>query len=176
MVCPYCEQESALLPMHRALRTGAAALALLGCLSLYLMARMGGVPLVRTGDISELMDHACVQVAGAVVDDPYVGRREGVVDYVSFCVDDGSGRVRVCAYDETARALLDESLVPVRDAAVSLTGTVRCAGPDRVRVRLRSVRDVRTVAGSDGRVGELATTVPRTLVADAGSGAPDPVR
>jgi hypothetical protein len=136
--CPYCNADSARAPALRVLRYAALALAVPGLFFLYLMARGTDVPLVRIGDVNPLMNFAYVRVAGAVERDAYVGKDGDTVDYVSFLVSDGTGKLRVAAYDDVARGLARESRLPRAGDRVESAGSLSVAADGRTRLRLRS--------------------------------------
>ena len=145
--CPACERfigpAGTCHPTLRALRVGALILALVGFLLLHVMARSTDPPRVRTGTVTARMNYAWVCVNGTVVGEPFLGREEAVIDYVAFSLDDGSGRIRVCAHDDVARALIDAAAVPRPAETVDLSAIVHSGVGGRVQLRLRSARDLR---------------------------------
>jgi len=66
---------------------------------------------------------------------PYIGRRSGEADYVSFPLDDGTGRVLVVAHGGVARSMVKERL-PERGERLRVTGSLSTSADRQVRLRL----------------------------------------
>lgn len=141
--CPYCGTDGVRAGPRGVLRVAVLLLAVLGLLFLYLMGAAGEVRLVDIRDIGPTMNFATVRVRGTVARKPYVSRRDGKAEYLSFLVDDGTGALRVAAQDRTARALDDGDLVPARGTAVQVTGSLRVRGDGDMRMRLLSAAHLR---------------------------------
>jgi hypothetical protein len=126
------------------LRIASLVLAFAGLGLLYAASLHRAVPVVAVKDIIPSMNYAYVRVAGRIVGDMKTGRRNGVVDYVSFRVDDGTGEITVSAYDARARGIVDEGLPLKAGAEVDAAGSlgVRTSGrsvlyveaPEQIRV------------------------------------------
>jgi len=142
-MCPYCGSDSARPRSLKILQTAAVVLAGVGLLFLYVMARYREVPLVQIGDITPLMNYATVRVAGTVDRKPYVSKRKGKVDYVSFLVDDGTGALRVSADREVARMLVARDLLPQRGQRVDVTGRLSVTADGRQKLRIQSAGQVK---------------------------------
>ena len=100
----------------------ALLLAVIGLVFLYLMSARTEVPVILVSDITPMMNFAHVRVTGTVERAAYVSRHEGEIDYLSFSVDDGSGRLRIAAYGHVAQTLAESGRVPKRGAAVARGG------------------------------------------------------
>jgi len=148
--CPYCGADAPDRPGLRFLRWASLLLASLGLAFLYLTATRRAAPLIRIADITPFMNHAEVRVTGTVTRAPYVSRRKGGVDYVSFVVEDGAGTLRVTAQGALARSLVERNLLPAAGAEVEVTGSLSPAanGPARLRLCAAEQLVVRTRAGA----------------------------
>jgi hypothetical protein len=140
--CPYCGTDSDRPPAIRALRLAALTLAGVGLLFLYLMGRHRDTPLMTIGDITPMMNYATVRISGAVERSPYVSRRGGTVEYLSFQVDDGTGALRVSAEDDVAAELDTRQLTPQRGQHVEVTGRLTVKADGKHQLRLQSAGDV----------------------------------
>jgi len=145
--CPYCGADSAGNPVIRFLRYGSLLLALGGLCFLYFMSASREPAPTRVGDITPMMNFAHVRLDGTVERDAYIGRRNGRPDYLSFMIDDGTGRARVVAYDRTARTLIDEGRVPKTGQRLTVAGTLNVSADGLPRLRLVSAAQLE--AGSD---------------------------
>jgi len=135
----------------------ALLLALGGLLLLHLMAVNREIPAVKVGAISPMMNFAYVRVKGTVERNAYVARRKGAPDYLSFYLDDGSGRLHVVAYGETAQDLVRLGPVPKRGAFADVSGSLRVAANGRVKLLLQAPQQLR-IRDSKGRDGIPADT------------------
>ena len=136
--CPYCGADAAPRPGFRFLRYASLLLAVLGLAFLYLSTTRRDIPLVRIADITPLMNYASVRVAGTVVGNPYVKQANGVVDYVAFTLDDGSGRLRVTADGRVARALASRRTLPGAGSRVGAAGSLSVPAEGVARLRLQA--------------------------------------
>ena len=144
-VCPYCQADSAKLPMLRVLRYGALLLAVAGLGALYVAARYRELPVIRIDEITPLMNYAYVRVAGTVERNAYVARRNGQVSYLSFSVNDGTGPLRVAAYRDVAEALAGRNMVPAAGMRVDAAGSLSVQAGGNVRLILQSAEQLKTV-------------------------------
>lgn len=136
-VCPYCDEQVVRPRPVRVLRLSALVLATGGLILLILIAGMRDLTTVQVGSLTSLMNHATVRICGTVERDPYVGHDdEGRIDYTSFRVHDGSGWIRVAAYDATARALADAGSIPSRGTRVAASGKLQFSGAGEPKLRL----------------------------------------
>jgi hypothetical protein len=136
--CPYCGTDSARNPALRWLRYGALALAVFGLLFLGLMSAGRKPDAVRAAEITPMMNFAFVRVVGVVEREAHVGSDEGEVDYVSFVLNDGTGRVRVAAYDSVARDLVTRKLLPAPGSRVEAIGSLAVSARQMPRLRVTS--------------------------------------
>ena len=135
--CPYCGSDANRPRAMRALRAAALTLAGVGLLFLYLMVTHREVPLVKIGNITPVMNYATVRVAGTVARTPYISRRDGKIDYLSFQLDDRTGSVRVSAEGETADALHSDGRTPGRGQHLEITGRLNVRADGRCRLRIQ---------------------------------------
>ena len=155
-VCPYCDADAAVTPAVRHLKYAAVLLGIVGLGLLYLAASRKPMSAVRVADITPTMNFAYVRIAGAVVRDAYVSKDDGETDYLSFLVDDGSGRIRIAAYGSVARALVGGDRVPQRGDQASAAGTLSVDADGTARLRVQSSRQV-----SITRQGDIPQDIPQ---------------
>ena len=141
--CPYCGEASAKSPFVRRLRYAAVALSVLGLASLFLMAAHRDLPVLQVDSITPTMNFAYVRLIGTVTRDPYVIQRNGDLDYMSFLLDDGTGRIRVQAHRETASALRDAQLVPAKGDVVDVAGSLSVAAEGARKLRIQSPQQMK---------------------------------
>lgn len=143
--CPYCGADAAGTWSLRLLRYGALTLAVGGVVFLVLAARGRTAPMVQASDVTPLMNFAYVRVQGTVVRDAYLGRNDGRVDYLSFALDDGSARIRVKAYGDTARDLHEQGMAPGKGDRVEATGNLSVSWSRDPALRLQAVEQLRPI-------------------------------
>jgi DNA/RNA endonuclease YhcR with UshA esterase domain len=142
-VCPYCDADSARPPIMRTLRCVSLVLAFVGLGFLYLAATTKELPTQKISEITPMMNFARSQVAGSVQKDPYVGEKKGLVDYISFPINDGSGELRVVAYGAVAKSLKDRKLLPVKGDFVEVTGDLDVTADGNPKLRLDATEKLR---------------------------------
>ena len=142
-VCPFCDCDSARKPVYRFLTRGSVLLAVAGLFFLYMMAAHSEVPAIRISDITPMMNFGLVRISGIVEKEPFIAKRKGKVESVSFHVVDGSGQVRVVAYDSVAQALVERNLAPERKSQVDIAGNLNISADGNVKLILRSADEIR---------------------------------
>lgn len=153
-ICPYCEADAAVPRAMRVIKISAILLATAGLAMLFVMARSKGVPEVKASDLTPLMNFASVQVSGTVTRDAFVGRDKGEIDYISFLLDDGTGRVRVQAYGPTAKELSEAGIIPRRGQKLKAAGSLNVTSEGNAKLRLRTVVDLEPVGtGPEDKAG-----------------------
>jgi hypothetical protein len=163
MSCPYCGADAGgRLPL-RICRWLAVLLGVGGLALLYMAAVRHPVPVVRIGDLGPTMNYAVVKIGGVAGAAPYIARDSDPPDYVSFPVDDGTGRITVFAGKPLAARLVAQSLLPARGDALQVTGTLALNAGGKFKLRLQSAAQLKvasaatggqSTAGSSGREGE----------------------
>lgn len=103
--CPYCACPAERQAGLRWLRLAAVALAVGGLVLLACAVRRQEPPLLAAGDIKPTMNFACVRLQGSLAGKPRSGTTRSGEAWYGFTLDDGTGRVRVSAFGETAAAL-----------------------------------------------------------------------
>lgn len=146
--CPYCDCGAFNPPALRLLRVGAATLATLGLLLLFLYSRAQAIPEAEIATLVPMMNYATVRLTGAVTSKPYLGRSAaGEIEYLAFTLSDPSGRsVRVQAYGAAARELDASLLTSAPDRVVHVTGQLQVSPEGAARLRVRRGRDVAPAA------------------------------
>jgi len=140
--CPYCDADSARGSVHRILRLAALILGVGGLAFLYFAAISRELPVIQIGDITPMMNFAHVRVSGTVVRDAFVGRRDDAVDYISFTIDDGTGRIPVAAYKKVAEIIMARKVIPTKGADVDVSGTLSVSANGVMRLRLQSAAEM----------------------------------
>jgi ribosomal protein L32 len=154
--CPYCGTDSARNPLLRLLRRVAVVLALAGLAALYATASCRERPAVPVGRITPMMNFAYAAVRGAVEREAYVSREGREVDYVSFVLDDGTGRIRVAAYDEAARELAGSGRLPRRGDLLEARGSLAVPAGAMPRLRLAAAGELRLLQSGGAAAGPRA--------------------
>lgn len=142
LTCPYCEMDSAGSATLRSLRLGAMVLAVVGLGFLYLMATRTEIPIIRVDSLTPMMNFAQIRIVGEVERDAYIARENGEVDYLSFSVNDGSGRLRVAAYDDVARAIVEKGIAPKKGMRVDVAGSVSIPAGRKQKLRMQTVEQL----------------------------------
>lgn len=106
----------------RTVKVAAAILATVGLVILWFAATRSQVPLIQAGQAGSTMNMAYVRVEGHVVRSPTYYSESG---YLSFTVDDGTGEVRISAYQSETDALRAAGRIPALGDWVSVAGTLR---------------------------------------------------
>ena len=141
-VCPYCETDAVHALHHRLLRRFSLVLAVTAVALIYVRAQGVSAPRVEAASVTPMMNFAWVTVAGTVVRPPFVSREEGEGAYLSFVLDDGTGRFRVAAYREVADELIESNTIPEVGDHVRVTGSLDVAARRTPRLRLASAHQV----------------------------------
>lgn len=141
--CPYCDCDSARKPVFRFMKYGAVLLSVAGLLFLYLMAVHSDVPLVKVSEITPMMNFGLVRIEGTVEKDAFVRKKKGIAESVSFLVDDGSGQLRVVAYSQVARMLVEKNLVPGEKQSVDVTGSLNVSADGYSKLVLRKAEELK---------------------------------
>ncbi len=142
-VCPYCECDSARKPVFRFMMYGSVLLAVAGLFFLYLMAVHSDVPRVKIAEITPMMNFGLVRIEGVVGKDAFVKKKKRIVESVSFPVDDGSGELRVVAYGQVAKMLVESKLVPEGMTRVEVSGTLNVSADGNSRLVLRRAEELK---------------------------------
>ena len=152
LTCPYCGADAERRAPVRLLRLLAVVLAVGGLAALLVQARWSLVPLVQVATLRPGMAMASVRVAGAAVTAPRVAGDHGQTDYVSFDLDDGTGRITVAAARQVARALTAVAgTLPRRGDRVEAQGRLSLTPDRKPRLYLDDARGLR-VASAEGDV------------------------
>jgi len=134
--CPYCGEDSAKSSFLKHLRYAALILGMGGLGLLHFAASHSEIPVTQIEAITPMMNFAHVRIVGKVPRRAYVSRKHGEVDYLSFLVADRTGELRVTAYRDVARALVEQDRVPEKGAWVDVAGTLSIAAGGQVKLRL----------------------------------------
>lgn len=104
--CPYCDCPAERQAGLRGLRFAALALALGGLVLLALAVRRQEPPILKASDIRPSMNFARVRMRGVAAGGTRSGATRNGERWYGFTLDDGTGRVRISAFGETATALM----------------------------------------------------------------------
>ena len=105
-VCPFCDCPSERQAGLLFLRLLAILLAVGGLALLALAVRQREPPAITVASIRPSMNFARVLVSGSVVTAPRSGRTRSGETWYGLTVEDGTGRIRLSAFGETADTLL----------------------------------------------------------------------
>lgn len=144
-VCPYCDADSSRPPAFKHLRAMAWILSTAGLATLWAVAGGRDVPDLRVSEITPMMNFATVRITGEVAGKPRTRRRGDQVDYTSFSLWDGSGSVRVAAYDSVARDLASRDDAPRKGAGVAVVGRLDVRAGSRPVLRVQTADHVTVV-------------------------------
>lgn len=137
-VCPYCDCDARRAPVLRLLKITALTLSVGGLLILWAAAALSEPRRVDLNDLSPLMNRARVRCQGWVTREAYVSQENGVTNYLSFPLGNGTNTLRVYAEGPVARALSGAGRAPAKGQHLRVDGllrTTREAGP---RLRIES--------------------------------------
>ena len=141
--CPYCGTPGYRRELLRTLRGAALALALAGLAGLLAWARGTDTPLVTVREIGPTYHFARVRLAGTITATPRSGKTRYGTDYVAFTLDDGTGRIRVVAYDTPARELIEDRAIPAAGAHVTVAGSLDVSHAEPPQLRIQSAGQLR---------------------------------
>ena len=148
--CPYCGATAPVRSGLRILRIISILLATAGLGALLFMAARREVPRLAVQDIAPTMNFAYVRVVGVVTQTPSTGWRKDRPAYVSFVVDDGTGRINVLAYGRTAQAVTAQNRLPKKGDRVEVCGSLNVAAAD-TRLHIQAPEHLRvTPVRNDG--------------------------
>lgn len=122
--CPWCGVDTIKPISMKVFKWIAMFMAPIGVLLLYAMVHNQELPLKQVEDLSPAMNYGHIRVEGTVSQTPIVRRYEGKVDYLSFSLDDGTGRIRILAYRDTALALSDANKLPLEGERIQVGGVL----------------------------------------------------
>ena len=122
--CPWCGVDDIKPVSIRVFKWAVMFMAPIGILLLYLMASNQELPLKQISDLSPAMNYGHIRVQGTVTRPPTIRHYEEDVDYVSFTLDDGTGRIRILAYRDTALALSTNGTIPGEGDQVLVGGVL----------------------------------------------------
>lgn len=145
-ICPYCNASATKSPMLRTIRVTAILLATAGLALLYAAARHSSPPLVRISEITPVMNFAHIRVVGTINRKTYISTDRA---YVGFTVDDGSGHLRVAAYRDVARALVEEARLPTAGDRVEVRGSLSVTAEDEPKLYLKAADHLMINPGSE---------------------------
>lgn len=119
--CPYCEVE---LPNRRALRLlrwTSLLFSSVGLIILLVIARHHPLPVTPVAHITPARTER-TRVRGITVTSPRIISKDGIPRFVSFDLDDGSGRITISATRQIARTLVAGNKLPEKGATIDVTG------------------------------------------------------
>ncbi len=146
--CPYCGDANQGTGT-KLFRWAAVLFAVIGLCVLWLMPRWSQTPFIKANEITPLMSFGRVQMEGKITKEPYVGKRNGLIDYLSFSLNDGSGVVRVVAYDDEAKLLAGNMDMLQTGSCVHVLGTLTVKAGRDPRLTLRNAGGVERVASGE---------------------------
>jgi hypothetical protein len=133
--CPYCGCDALTPLLLKRFRLISVMLGVVGIMFLFLMSMSRGLPLVMVGRVTPMMNFARVRMEGVLERNVYVARKEGVIEYMSFYLDDGTGIFRVAAYSDVADKL-GAGKMPKKGDRVEVSGSLRVVAGKKPTLRL----------------------------------------
>ncbi|MEO0290939.1 MAG: OB-fold nucleic acid binding domain-containing protein [candidate division WOR-3 bacterium] len=121
-ICPYCGEEQLKPVGIEFLRWISLFLAIGGVIFLFISARTEAAPYVKVKDLKPTMNFAKVSMKGIVESSPYYEEEKG--GYFSFWLNDGTGSIKVRAFRDVAKELIEKDLYPSVSDSVFVTGTL----------------------------------------------------
>jgi len=119
--CPYCEIELPGRGALRLLRWTALLFASLGLAMLLAVARRNPPPVIPVSKITAASTGR-TRIRGVAVTQPRVVSRDGIPRFVSFDLQDNSGRITVSASRNVVRTLVAGNSLPAKGATIEVTG------------------------------------------------------
>ncbi len=137
--CPYCGSTTSVAAVLRYLRIISVSLVIFGLFFLFMMVRNRGAKLITVSDITPAMNYAAIRVNGRVMRAPYIIRKKGVVKYMSFELDDGSGTLRVYARNKVAAVIAcSDDILPHKGDVVEVSGKLTVKDGRNIRLEILS--------------------------------------
>jgi DNA/RNA endonuclease YhcR with UshA esterase domain len=146
--CEFCGADVQGRMALRLFKWACIPLALAGLVFLLLWARGHEVVRVRIGDITRTMNMGYVRLEGVAGDVRVKMNPQGVPEYISFPLDDGTGSVSIRINAAQSRILARENRIPRRGDAVSAEGPLRVGPEGDVSMYLPSARSLEVASGS----------------------------
>ena len=140
-LCPYCDADSAKAPLYRHLRRLSLLLALVGTAMLLILSAGRELPILKVKQITATMNFAYVRIAGKVPRKAYISRKSDSDD-LSFTVQDDSGSLRVVAYGDVAKALLEQRQTPNAGDQVKVAGSLNLPADGKWKLTIRRLSDL----------------------------------
>lgn len=138
-ICPYCGEEQLKPVGIEFLKWISFILSICGVLFLFISARAENVPYVKVKDLKPTMNFAKVSMRGIVESSPYYDEEKG--GYFSFWLNDGTGSIKVRAFRDVAKELIEKDLYPTIADSVFLTGTLYAR--ENFILTLNSIKDLK---------------------------------
>lgn len=148
LTCPYCGAAAEGRFPIQTLRWAALLLGVFGLLVFYALAWRSELPVTAVSTLKPSMQNARIRIKGEVVTKPYVLKREGAPNLVTFDVDDGTGRITVAASRSAAVGIAATDRIPEKGAAVQATGTLNARPGRRLRLYLEAASSLRIERGA----------------------------
>jgi hypothetical protein len=135
--CPFCDVDGITPLPFRLFKRLSIFLAMTALAILGLAAYRTQPPLIPIAEITPLMNHATVSIAGEVLRKPTTSTG-GANPYAGFVVADSSGEIKVTAYGPIAETLIEQNTLPVKGDRIQVTGNLDIRSQTRRSLILRS--------------------------------------
>ncbi len=136
-VCPYCDADTKQAPRFRRFRILALVMLLAGATGMLLVDDKDPHAITPIGSIGPDFSHHYAHVSGRVVRPPYIVEEEDVISYLSFMLEDETGRMRIQIDASTAQALRDADTLPWEGSALNAQGWLKLAPDGEVKLQVR---------------------------------------
>ncbi|MDP6155055.1 MAG: hypothetical protein QGH39_00160 [Candidatus Thermoplasmatota archaeon] len=134
-VCPYCRTKVKNRLDIRTFKAISVVVAVVGIAFLLVWANMKDREKWDIEDLTKRQNYAYLEFNGTVVEDSHYyisfgAEGETLPGTLSFRFDDGTGIMEVKAYQEVAKNLVKEKMIPVKGDKITISGPVNFRGYD----------------------------------------------
>ena len=120
--------------------------AFLGLALLYVTAVTSDIPLTQIQDVNPMMNFGRIRVRGTVPRKAQVRRKDNDVSYVSFVLNDGTGKLKVVIYGHAANLLVKNDRLPRRGQEIEITGIMNMTAGRKAQLRIETPRQLRLLS------------------------------
>ncbi len=138
-ICPYCGEEQLKAVGIEFLRWITLILAIGGVLFLFISARAETAPYIKIKDLKPTMNFAKISMKGIVESSPYYDEEKG--GYFSFWLNDGTGSIKVRAFRDVAKEIIEKDLYPAIGDSVFVIGTLYAR--ENFILTINSIKDLK---------------------------------
>lgn len=138
-VCPYCDADTKQGPRLRRFRILAVLMLLIGATGMLLVDDTAPPALTPVGSIGPDFGRRYARVTGRVVRQPYIVEHDDQVTYLSFVLEDDTGRIRIQVDESVAQALKAADTLPWEGSVLNAQGWLKLSPDGKVKLQVRSI-------------------------------------